>query len=242
MNKISESTARPHGGEQEHSTPPSHITQKSKQLSASIEELAWRLPLAAQAASRLQRPLTPERENERSIALAEILSLIAAGANPSVPGPTGVYNCPASAVDISACEGDLQALEILLQSPLLEINARDQNEDTPLILTAANGQASCLRALLSFGADPNAGDAQGVNGLMWAIYCRSYASCLVLAPLTDLTATTHAGKTVWDIAEEHGKEIALDAKALFSALAEARILANQSAPSPVVFCQKASRI
>ncbi len=68
----------------------------------------------------------------------------------------------------AAQDGDLAALErLLLQQS--DINARDAQGRSALMLATVNGRAGAVAALLAHGADPNAADAQGRTPLAAAL-------------------------------------------------------------------------
>jgi hypothetical protein len=70
---------------------------------------------------------------------------------------------PAADLRKAAARGDLAALEHLAGQA--DVNARDAEGRTALLLAAQGGQANAVAALLAYGADPNIADAQGETPL-----------------------------------------------------------------------------
>jgi hypothetical protein len=74
---------------------------------------------------------------------------------------------PAAALRRAAELGDLPALHALLEEDL-DIDARDGDGRTALMLATLHGRGAVVDALLASGADPNAADAHGTTPLQAA--------------------------------------------------------------------------
>ncbi len=83
--------------------------------------------------------------------------------------PMDLSNQPQKEQDLqlSAAEGNLEAVEELLQSGV-DANAIDDEGRTPMIMAAWRGHHRVLRSLLDAGVDINAADNQGRTALSWA--------------------------------------------------------------------------
>jgi len=68
----------------------------------------------------------------------------------------------------AAAAGDLKALAAQLASGT-DIDARDAQGRTALLLATLSGQRSAVAELLARGADPSAADARGVTPLQTAV-------------------------------------------------------------------------
>jgi ankyrin repeat protein len=80
----------------------------------------------------------------------------------------------AAALRQAAEAGDMDALQALLSGhtdsePPSQIDARDGNGRTALMLATLHGRGPAVEALLAAGADPNAADEQGTTPLQAAI-------------------------------------------------------------------------
>lgn len=80
----------------------------------------------------------------------------------------------AAALRQAAEAGDMAALQTQLSAhtdsdPPSQIDARDSNGRTALMLATLRGRGPAVEALLAAGADPNAADAQGITPLQAAI-------------------------------------------------------------------------
>jgi hypothetical protein len=89
-----------------------------------------------------------------------------------------------------------------------DIDFKDQDGDTALILAAANGHADCVRLLLDSGADK---EAKGENGEWTALICAAswdHADCvrLLLDAGADKEATDNIGQTALMWAARNGRE------------------------------------
>jgi Ankyrin repeats (3 copies) len=67
----------------------------------------------------------------------------------------------------AAAQGDLEKIGILLKDGA-DVNVKDQNERTALMLPAWAGQFEVVKFLLEKGADVNARDKNGRTAMMWA--------------------------------------------------------------------------
>jgi hypothetical protein len=68
--------------------------------------------------------------------------------------------------------GDITRLQSILESPLgtrLDVNARDANGRTAILLATMSGAAPAVQLLLAHGADPSIADATGATPLQLAI-------------------------------------------------------------------------
>jgi hypothetical protein len=82
--------------------------------------------------------------------------------------PAARLTDPAAALRRAAEIGDLPALRALLDEKS-DIDARDANGRTALMLATLHGQSVIVDALLASGADPNAADAHGTTPLQAAV-------------------------------------------------------------------------
>lgn len=85
------------------------------------------------------------------------------------PGVTRMSpSTSAGALRQAAAGGDVAALTAQLASVGSDIDARDAQGRTALMLATLNGKADAVELLLARGADPNAADAHGVTSLQAA--------------------------------------------------------------------------
>jgi ankyrin repeat protein len=61
-------------------------------------------------------------------------------------------------------------LKYLLKNNIIEVNSKDKNEDTPLHIAALVGSRTCVKLLLSKGADPQSRNAESLTPLHKAAY------------------------------------------------------------------------
>lgn len=96
-----------------------------------------------------------------------------------------------------------------------QIDARNADGHTALILAAYHGRGSSVDALLAAGADPNIGDRRGNTALMGAIFKGEEAIVLRLLrePRTAIDARNAAGQTAAMFAALFGKDAVIDALA-----------------------------
>jgi ankyrin repeat protein len=121
-------------------------------------------------------------------------SLIAAGANPQKKNQIGM-----SLLMTAAAGADVALVKKLV--PYSEIDARDNDGVTALMLATRSGFASTLSALLAAGADPLAVDKRGRSALAWAMRRGAIKEAELLAPLSDLEQKDDEGGTLDDLAE-----------------------------------------
>lgn len=73
-----------------------------------------------------------------------------------------------SALGLAAEHGDLPALQLALTSGV-DVDSPDAQGRTALLRATLSGEATCVEALLSHGADPNLGDSSGTTPLQAAL-------------------------------------------------------------------------
>jgi hypothetical protein len=92
----------------------------------------------------------------------------------AMPGFGGGVPYPSAALGRAAEIGDQARLMALLDARA-DINARDANGRTALMLAILHGQAGAVDVLLAHGADPNAADSSGITPLQAAVAGRHTA-------------------------------------------------------------------
>jgi len=107
------------------------------------------------------------------------------------------------------------AVQSSLLSDQVELDARDGNGSTALILVAYHGHIDALNLLLQAGADRNVGDNRGNTALMGATFRgeEQIARALLAHPRTDPDARNNAGQNAAMFAALFGRAAALDALA-----------------------------
>lgn len=100
---------------------------------------------------------------ERILAVAILLAVVACGQN------QGTNHSPENDALMRASRaGHADTVRSLLNSPGVNVNARDENGSTPLIEAARNGHDGVVEALLIARADVKAKDERGKTALMYA--------------------------------------------------------------------------
>jgi ankyrin repeat protein len=95
--------------------------------------------------------------------VAILLALVACGQN------QGTASSPENDALLRAARtGHADTVKSLLNSPGVNVDARDENGSTPLIEAARNGHDDVVEALLIARADVRAKDKQGKTALMYA--------------------------------------------------------------------------
>jgi ankyrin repeat protein len=127
-------------------------------------------------------------------------SLIEAGANPKGKNGAGM-----TLLMLAAAGGDAATVRKL--APKSDIDAKDEDGVTALMLATRSAFASSLSALLDAGADPRAVDGRGRSALAWAMRRGAVKEAELLAPLSDLGQKDSDGATLDELAgvfEESG--------------------------------------
>jgi len=133
--------------------------------SAGAALLGSRIKAGAQpGAETRESALKPRHELSDASAVAAVTASRARAAE--VQG--GAPEDPAAAFRRAAESGDLAALAALRQKQS-NIDSRDQLGRTALMLATLHGQTDAVSALLAYGADPNAADADGIRPLQAAV-------------------------------------------------------------------------
>lgn len=114
----------------------------------------------------------------------------------------------------AARAGDAQLLSELIARGS-EIDARDAQGNTALILAAYHGRLEALDTLLQAGTNPNLADARGNTALMGALFKgeTAIAKRLLVDPRTDVDVRNHAGQTAAMFAALFGRGELLEALA-----------------------------
>jgi Ankyrin repeats (3 copies) len=123
-------------------------------------------------ASPLGSPPGPRPDAGDTLAEPTVLGGLAAGRSAAISNTTTqhvaaaapVPELPGAALRRAAAAGDLAQLEALSRGPP-DLNARDAQGRTALLLATVNGHANAVAALLAYGADPRIADIQGVTPL-----------------------------------------------------------------------------
>ncbi len=100
-----------------------------------------------------------------------LLSLVLAGCaanQPTANQPAPTQNPQTISMFRSVREGHAESVKILLATPGVDANARDERGSTPLIEAARFGHDDVVRALLARGADVKAKDNEGRTALSLA--------------------------------------------------------------------------
>ena len=134
----------------------------------------------------------------RSGNLEEINRLLSAGVNPNVcneANQTGLM--------FAAVAGRAEAVDRLLQEENIIVDARDNNNNTALILSGRLGNTDVIQSLLSKGADVNAQNVAGTTALMWAAPMgHSDATTMLLeAEGINVNLQNKNGQTALDLAQ-----------------------------------------
>lgn len=90
--------------------------------------------------------------------------LLQKGADPADASETGE-----TALHFAACVGRVNSTELLLQSSLVNVDALDRTNQTPLFAAAARGHLCMVDTLLSHNASPNRADSYGSTPLSAAV-------------------------------------------------------------------------
>lgn len=142
----------------------------------------------------------------------------------------------------AARAGDAQLLSELIARGS-EIDARDPQGNTALILASYHGRLEAMDALLQAGANPNLADARGNTALMGALFKgeTEITKRLLADERTDVNVRNHAGQTAAMFAALFGRGELLEALAARGAdlaMADARgstaeALARQQGNGPL---------
>ena len=144
--------------------PAADRAPAAEQSSSAEQALAVRqAPAAGQAPSALaDQPRVADSDSAMK-------SAARAARNASAPLPRAARLVdPAAALRRAAEIGDTLDLTALLDARR-DIDARDPNGRTALMLATLHGQANAVDVLLAHGADPNAADAHGTTPLQAAV-------------------------------------------------------------------------
>lgn len=173
-------------------------------MSDMMKHFVWE---AARCAIKMRAAKPPgnlsQLNQTRSEALAQVQALLDSGENPSAIDDAN-SDIHTSSIIIASANGDLAILQMLLSSPLTDVNLPDREEDTALLLAAKNGHPHCILALLEARARLDVRNREGRTPLMLAVESGVVESCAIIAPLCDWSWDDRAGNgdTLFKIAQE----------------------------------------
>jgi hypothetical protein len=149
------------------SAPPAErvvVTEQRAPSRSSANDATLAEPVNAPAAREAMTALQAEQQGSASGA-RPMPSVAAVARAAPVPGPAAT---DPDALRKAAAAGDLAVLRAQLAGGG-DIDARDAQGRTALMLATLGGQADAVAVLLAHGADPSAADAQGTTPLQAAI-------------------------------------------------------------------------
>ena len=118
---------------------------------------------------------------------------------------TKVASGSAPFLAVAAARGTTPALKALLAGGA-NIELTDKSGSTALAIAASYGNLPCVQLLLDSGADANTQDWLGLTPLMLAVM-DNYVDCArALLPVSDLSKTNIAGRTVFHVAAMNASE------------------------------------
>ncbi|GIY50385.1 histone-lysine N-methyltransferase EHMT2 [Caerostris extrusa] len=142
---------------------------------------------------KIQTPMMKAVENSHKDV---VLYLIKNGACPDFKYENGM-----SSLHISARNGSLEILKILMSSRNADVNSLDDGGWTPIVWASEHQHCDVVQYLLKRGANPNIKDNEGNIGLHWAAYSGSADICsLCLDYGCDINAINEIGDTPLHIA------------------------------------------
>jgi len=109
----------------------------------------------------------------------------------------------------AAKKGDIERVEALLAETPEQVNAKDENDETPLHLAVRRGYNEVIGLLLAQGADVNAKNEAGVTPLHTAVQ-EGYKEVvrLLVAKGADVNAKTNKGDTpLYEAVRQGDKEV-----------------------------------
>ena len=98
---------------------------------------------------------------------------------------------------------DLELIKDILEYSVIDINSKNSDSQTALIVAARNGREKCVELLLKHpGIDVNLQTIMGNTALMLAAYYgkEKAVELLLNHPGIDITLEDRNGQTVWDLA------------------------------------------
>ncbi|GBM82171.1 Histone-lysine N-methyltransferase EHMT1 [Araneus ventricosus] len=125
-----------------------------------------------------------------------VFYLIKSGACADFKGENGM-----SSFHISAKNGSLEILKMLMSSRFVDVNAQDDGGWTPIVWASEHNHYDVVKYLLKRGANPNIKDNEGNTGLHWSAFGGSVDICyLYLDYGCDINAVNERGDTPLHIA------------------------------------------
>ena len=164
-------------------------------------------------------PLNVAADNGRA---ASARLLIDAGADINIPD-----KYQQTALHMAACNGYNDIVDALIKRPDVNLNVRNENDNTPLHLAVYNGRAASARLLIDAGANINIPDNKQQTALHMAA-CNGYndiVDALIKRPDVNLNVRNEDGNTPLDVAVM--SEMERSAQLLINAGADINIFDNQ---------------
>jgi ankyrin repeat protein len=160
-----------------------------------------------------------------------ITALIARGFDPNTPDPKGQ-----NGLMMALAEPAPKAAQALLAAPKLDVNARNRQGETPLMIASLNGELDLVRELIAKGADIN---KPGWTPLHYAAtHGRLEIMSLLLDDSAYIDAASPNGTTPLMMAASYGTPAAV--KLLLDQGADPT-LKNQQGLTAIDFAHRASR-
>lgn len=197
-----------------------------------LMDLVWDAAVCATAMRENPSPVQLIKLNAANKTALELIQAeLDAGGDPSTCASLNEgSHAYTNAIIISAANGDLAALRLLLASPLADVNVVDSDQDTALLMAAKNGQAHCIAELLAAGARLDVCNRDGSTPLMLAVASEVVESCAILAPISQWSWEDRCknGATIRQMALRSPRQSHIFE--LLSADMEARLL-NEACPA-----------
>ena len=163
---------------------------------------------------------------------ATVKMLLARGFDPNTLSPAGEHG-----LIVAVREPSLKVISVLLELPKVNVEARTQQDESPLMLAALKGLTDLCRQLIALGADVN---KPGWTPLHYAATNGHLATMeLLLETHAYIDAASPNGTTPLMMAAHYGTPAAV--KLLLDGGADPA-LKNEQGLSAIAFAQRASRV